>query len=110
MLETAVNFINEHLSESLSVDYISKETHISKSSLYNIFHIHYGVTISEYVNKARIEHSKELMMNSDLSMENIAYASGFSSLAYFSRVFKAEEKISPTKYKQNLKKRHSEKS
>jgi hypothetical protein len=30
MLETAVNFINEHLSESLSVEYISKETHISK--------------------------------------------------------------------------------
>ena len=101
-LQIALNYINSHLDENLTIQLIAKNTNISKSVLYRKFRVHFGCTISEYINKIRIQKASELL-NTDLSIEEIAQITGYSSGSYFSKMFKKEKGISPLKYKKTQK-------
>jgi len=46
-----------------------------------------------------MEHAKMLLLSTDLSVEEIADMAGFSSLSYFSRVFRLHENTTPTLYR-----------
>ena len=102
-LERLVSFIEENLGKEMSIDVISSENNVSKSNLYKLFHTHFSCTVSEYVNRKRIEAACELL-KTNLSVEEISQRTGFSSAAYFSRNFKKHFGKSPSKYrKENLK-------
>lgn len=51
-----------------------------------------------YINKKRIAHSKALMENKDLGIEEIALSSGFNSITQFYRVFKQMTGLTPKQY------------
>ena len=95
----AVSFIEENLSRSMSVQYISKCTGISKTALYNIFKSNFNCTVNEYINTRRIEKSVSLLLDTDLSIEEISQAAGFSTAAYYSYLFKKQHGLSPLKFK-----------
>lgn len=102
-IQKAVYYINNNLEKDLSIQNISKNVNISKSVLYRRFHSYFNCTISEYINKKRIEKSVELLTKSDLSIEDIAQTIGYISGSYYSKIFKKEKGISPLKYKKQLK-------
>lgn len=99
-LALALDFIHSHLNQSLTVCEISRNTHISPSGLYKMFHTHFQCTVSQYVNKKRIEWSEQLLLCTDLSVEEISLTVGFSSASYYSKLFKNEKGISPLKFRQ----------
>ena len=101
-LENAVSYIDKNLFENLSISKISEATHISKSLLYRLFDEHFGMTVSEYINKKRVREACELLSHTDLTIERIAYSCGFSGVAYFSRTFKKKIGVSPIKYRKSL--------
>lgn len=69
------------------------------------FKKYYGVTLSEYLIKAKIIHSSNLLMNKNLSIINIAYMLGFSTQSSFIKSFKRYFNVSPGKFrKTNLSK------
>lgn len=69
------------------------------------FKKYYGVTLSEYLIKAKIIHSSNLLMNKNLSIINIAYMLGFSTQSSFIKSFKRYFDVSPGKFrKTNLSK------
>ena len=103
-LGRAVEYIQSNLSKDLSIKEIAKNANTSKSVLYRNFRSGFGCTVSEYVNKKRIERAIDLMENTDASIEEISQNTGFSSAAYFSRTFKNRMGISPIKYKKQIKK------
>ncbi len=98
-IQNAVYYINENLSEPLSVQSISKNAGISKSALYRGFHAHFGCTVSRYISRARIEKAIALLADNNLSIEEIALRVGFADGSYFSKSFKKEKGISPLKYR-----------
>jgi transcriptional regulator GlxA family with amidase domain len=49
----------------------------------------------------RLDKVKELLINSSLSISEIAFQTGFESISYLSKKFKQENKITPTLYRQN---------
>lgn len=97
-IQKVVNYIDNNLETNLSIQSISRKVNISKSVLYRRFHDYFDCTVSEYINKKRIEKSKELL-RTDMSMEDIAQNVGYSSGSYFSKMFKNETGISPLKYR-----------
>ncbi len=97
----AISFIEENLSQHMSVQHISKCTGISKTALYNIFKSNFDCTINEYINTRRIEKSVPLLLNTDLSIEEISQAVGFSTAAYYSFLFKKQNGLSPLKFKRS---------
>ncbi len=101
VVESAEAFIEENLSKSLSIELISKSTHISKSVLYKNFRTVFNCTVSQYVNRKRVEKSVDLLLNSDLSIEEISQKVGFSSASYYTINFKKEKGVSPIKFRKN---------
>lgn len=98
-LQTAIDFIEANLEKSLTISYIEKQTYISKSSLYSLFHKHFHCTLKEYVNRKRIKRACHMLLYSNQSIEYISEFVGFSSGPYFSKVFKSIMKMSPIQYK-----------
>ncbi len=98
-MHKAVAFINENLCGDLSIRNISKNINVSKSVLYKRFHACFNCTVSEYINTRRVEKSIELLLRTDLSIEEISQKVGFSSASYYSKIFKKEKGLSPLSYK-----------
>ena len=97
----AVNFIHSNLSKDLSIKLITQEINVSKSVLYKKFHDRFHCTVGEYINKKRVEMSRELLVTTALSMEEISRQCGFSSASYFTNIFKQHMGITPLKFKKS---------
>ena len=98
-IQNAVEYINSHLDENLLADVIMAHGNISKNALYKGFKTEFGMTVHEYVRAKRIEKAEALLKFTDMSIEDIASATGFSTSAYFGLNFKKLKGISPLKYR-----------
>ena len=61
-----------------------------------------GATFTEFVSRTRIERAKNLLLNPNLRISEIAYEIGFQSLTHFNRVFRKIVGESPTDYRGHL--------
>jgi len=99
---TAVRrYIDLHFKEPLTLDFLAEEAHMNKYYLSHTFKREYGVSPINYMITRRLEESKYLLAETDLSMSQIAQLLGFSSLSYFSQVFRRTQSVSPMEYRQN---------
>lgn len=94
----AIQYINEHLSEKLSLDSIAKECSLSKRYLMKLFHDSLHVTVNDYINLIRINRAMEELSEEDCSLTLLAHRLGFSSVQYFTTVFKKYAGVTPKKY------------
>lgn len=94
-------YIDQHFKESLTLEQLAEEAHMNKFYLSHAFKKEYGVSPINYLISCRIEESKYLLAETDLSLSRIAQLLGFSSLSYFSQVFRRTEEISPMEFRQS---------
>lgn len=96
----AKNYIDENFRNPLLGLYlIAEHVGLSNSYISSLFKQTYGVGITTYINQKRIELAKELILNSDLSIKEIAEIVGFSSDMNFIRVFKRCENSTPGSFR-----------
>lgn len=93
----AVNYINEHFSEDLSLECLAKKTFVSVNQLCKLFKLHFGTSVSKYIAAKRIVEAKKMLLQKK-SVAETAPLCGFSDYANFIRVFKKLVGISPGKY------------
>ena len=96
-------YIDLHFKEPLTLEQLAAEAHMNKYYLSHAFKREYGVSPINYMISRRIEESKYLLAETDLSMSQIAQLLGFSSLSYFSQVFRRTEAVSPKEYRGSTK-------
>jgi AraC-like DNA-binding protein len=96
-------YIDLHFKEALTLEQLAEEGHMNKFYLSHAFKREYGVSPINYMISRRIEESKYLLAETDLSLSQIAQLLGFSSLSYFSQVFHRSQEISPKEYRQSQK-------
>ena len=101
LAETIKQFIRLNYRSSLSLSEIAKALHINASYASRLFSSKYGKTITEYITHVRIEHAKNLLTTTDVSIGNIALNVGFEDVNYFSRLFKKHTGCSPCKYRKD---------
>ena len=94
-------YIDLHFKESLTLEQLAEEGHMNKYYLSHAFKREYGVSPINYMISRRIEESKYLLAETDLSMSQIAQLLGFSSLSYFSQVFRKTQSVTPMEYRQS---------
>lgn len=92
-------YIDLHFKEALTLEQLAEEGHMNKYYLSHAFKREYGVSPINYMISKRIEESKYLLAETDLSMSQIAQLLGFSSLSYFSQVFHRTQGQSPKEYR-----------
>ncbi len=98
-VQQAAAYIEEHLTEELTVSHLCKVLHVSKNPLYRGFREQYGCTVNEHITARRIEKAKELLVRSEDSIARVAQATGFCNYAYFSRLFRAHTGLTPRDYR-----------
>ena len=94
-------YIDLHFKEPLTLEQLAEEGHMNKFYLSHAFKKEYGLSPINYMISKRIEESKYLLAETDLSMSQIAQLLGFSSLSYFSQVFHRTQDITPKEYRQS---------
>jgi AraC-like DNA-binding protein/ligand-binding sensor protein len=95
-------FIDEHLGEELSLEPVARAAGMSSFYFCKIFKGATGVTFTDYVARARVEKTKQLLLNPHMRVSEAAYEAGFQSLSQFNRVFRRIEGQAPSASRDHL--------
>ena len=98
----ARTFISEHLGEPLSLEQVAHAANMSAFYFCKVFKGATGLTFTNYIARARIEKTKQLLLNPHTRISEAAYEAGFQSLSQFNRVFRRVAGESPTAYRTHL--------
>lgn len=94
-----MEYVRANYDKKLSLDEIAKNAFLSKAYLSSIFKEEIGESLTNYINRVRIEKSRVLLLDKEISLIDIANLCGFEDQSYFTRVFKKIVGISPKKYR-----------
>lgn len=98
-LRNITNYLDEHYTESISLDFLAEHFYISKYYLSREFKKEHGTTIIQYLLTKKITHAKELLRYSNSSIEDIAALCGIDDASYFNKVFKKWEGCTASEYR-----------
>ena len=97
-------YINANYSSYTALQDSATYQNISLNYANTLFKKYKNTTIFEYLVSCRINHAKELLINSNMKIFEISAACGYSSNTYFSTAFKQHEGVTPIQYKEKFKK------
>ncbi len=96
-------FIEENLSEDLSVEDIADRLHLSYYYLCHVFKKKTGETVSGYRNSKRMERAVKLLVSSSDKVSEIASKCGFNNVGYFTETFTKTVGCAPSEFRENNK-------
>ena len=96
-------YIRENMRYKISVENLMRAFGMSRSSLYNFSVKHFGMGITEYVSKLRIDTARDLLLNTDMSVSEISYTVGIYDTNYFIKQFRVKYGMSPKRWKNSQK-------
>lgn len=99
IVKNALEYIRENSQEKLRLADVADQVYVSQWHLSKLLNKHTGKTFSDILNGARMDKSKELLMDPSLRICDVAEMVGFQDLAHFSRVFKKMEGMSANEYR-----------
>jgi AraC-like DNA-binding protein len=99
MITRAKEFISKNQGEALSLGQVARAVNTSTFYFCKMFKRITGLNFTDYVSRTRIEKAKNLLLNPNLRVSEIAFEVGFQSLTHFNRVFKKIVGESPTEYR-----------
>lgn len=94
--------IDRELSADLSLKALANFLNVNASYLSNLFRKETGDTLTNYVNKRRMEYATYLLTSTTLSISTIAQNCGILDDNYFTKLFKKHYKLTPTKFRNNI--------
>ena len=98
----AKQFIKEHQADEISLGDVAKAVNTSTFYFCKMFKKATGLNFTDYLSRVRVEKARNLLLNPNLRISEIAFASGFQSLSHFNRVFRRIAGESPTRYREKL--------
>ena len=98
--DAAMQIVNRRYMENLTLDDIAEELNFSIFYLSKLFKKQTGTTFTEYLTNYRVEKAKEFLAEGRMSVKEIAFATGYNSQGYFSKIFRKYTGVSPSEYKQ----------
>jgi AraC-like DNA-binding protein/ligand-binding sensor protein len=98
----AKKFIEEHQGEEISLGDVAKAVNTSTFYFCKMFKKATGLNFTDYLSRVRVEKAKNLLLNPNLRISEVAFAAGFQSLSHFNRVFRRIAGESPTNYRDKL--------
>lgn len=97
-VKTLLLYCSEHYTEPLSLDALSQALHLNKYYISHIFSRKLHVSFSDFINGLRVDHACT-HLKKGLSITEVAFASGFSSIRTFNRVFLQQTGMTPREYR-----------
>ncbi len=100
MIYKITAYIKDNYMKKITLREISDYVYLSKSYVSKIFKEEMGISLSEYINKIRIDKSKALLLDRSLSIADVANLVGFEDQSYYTKIFRQVVGLSPGKYKE----------
>lgn len=98
---TIANYIHNHYSEELTLDYLSREFYISPYYLSHQFKDVTGYTLTQYIQMTRIRNVQYLLLNTKKKISELAEECGFTSFSQFNRIFQKYCSQSPSEFRKD---------
>lgn len=98
-IESVENYISEFYNKDLKLTQLANLYFLNPDYLCRLFRKETGLSFSEYVNKTRIDRSKELLELTSNEIMDISTEVGFANVTYFNRLFKKITGVSPREYR-----------
>ncbi len=101
-ISKAKRYILDHIDEPIDLGRLVGHVGISRFYFCKLFKKATGMTLTNYVIKARLERAKVLLGDPSLRISEVVFASGFGSIPRFNSVFKRHVGVAPTAYRESL--------
>lgn len=98
-LSPVLEWITEHLAETLTLEQVAAQAHMSPRTLERRFRAETGDSLAGWITRRRVEAARALLEDSDLTVTQVAHAAGFGSTASLRRHFLAHTGTSPRSYR-----------
>lgn len=95
-------YIHKNYDRDLTIEQLAALEHLSVSRFRTLFKARTGLSPMDYLIILRLNHARQLMTQTDLTLREIADAVGYQDQLYFSRIFKKRTGYTPSAYRQNL--------
>ena len=99
LVQKALTIMKECYSDGITLEETARRLHVTEQYLGTQLKKETGTSFTETVRKFKIMHVKELLLDTDLKLNQIAAMTGFSNPKYMSKVFKQEEGMLPNEYR-----------
>ena len=99
LLENIKNYIRENLAYDLTMAEIAAAFNYSEKHLGRLFKSRAGCTVKEYINMLRVSQAKRMLLETSLTVAEIAFRVGFNNVTYFDRVFRRIARSSPRSFR-----------
>ncbi|MBL7697301.1 MAG: AraC family transcriptional regulator [Chitinophagaceae bacterium] len=98
-INAVFDYVLRNFEAEINLSEVAEIAHMSVSAFCKFFKSRTGKTFSHILNEIRIGHACKLFIEQGSSVSNVCYSSGYNSLSYFNRKFKAVTKFSPLEYR-----------
>ena len=100
LAQQVVAYVESHCLEKLSCALVAKEFSYHSNSLNRIIQEELGCSLHEVITRAKIDAAIHLLMETDMSIADIAYRVSFYDHAHFAKVFRKATGCSPSEFRQ----------
>ncbi len=94
-----VDYIEKNFKSKIYLEDLSRVLNINKYTICKEFKRTVGYSFTDYLNLRRLENAVDLLINTDKSICEIAFESGFASVQYFNKSFKSAKSVTPKEYR-----------
>jgi AraC family transcriptional regulator, carnitine catabolism transcriptional activator len=102
LLRKVIKFMEDSIDDSETIESVSRRFVLPQRKLEALFKQHLGILPSRFYFEMRMEHAREYLFYSAMSIQEIALACGFSSPSVFCRAFRKFHQLSPRQYRQQV--------
>ncbi len=102
LFETIIQYIKDHISEQIKLEDVAHFCNYSTSYISRNFNKVVGMSFNTYVNKMRIEISKNYLSMTDKTIVDIATTVGFDDSSYYCKVFQQLLSMTPTEFRKKF--------
>lgn len=106
----AAKLLEENISDEQNIEEIADILQVSSRHLRRVFKEEYNVTPTEYLQTSRLLLAKKLLTDTNISILDVAMASGFGSLRRFNDVFKKQYNLTPSHFRKEVSESNSNKN
>lgn len=102
LVQKVITCIDTDITADLSLKTQAKLLNVNPSYLSTLFKKETGTTLTDYVNRRRVDRAKQLLKSSNAQIQNISQSCGIYDVNYFTKIFKKYEGVTPKEYRNAL--------
>ncbi len=95
IIQEIKTYLEENIKEDIHIITLVRQFGINEFKLKSLFKQVYGITVMRYLRKCRMDRARDMLMNTDLEIKEIAFLIGFKYAHHFSKVYQAHFHVLP---------------